>query len=148
MIRSEIAANLDVEHSGQHGIVTDVRMAVEREMRGVERDVSFYQSSEPAITGTHHRPLPPPKHSVMNEETVGVLLGGKSDRGLAQVHSGGEAGDVTCVDDLQAIQRLTRRHGLNLAGARYVIQCLRLLDAAGVPRPSDLDDVDIEHVNL
>ena len=49
---------------------------------------------------------------------------------------------------LQAIQRLTRRHGLNLAGARYVIQCLRLLDANHVPRPSDLADVDIEHVNL
>jgi len=49
---------------------------------------------------------------------------------------------------LQAIQRLTRRHGLNLAGARYVIQCLRLLDANRVPRPADLADVDIEHVNL
>ena len=75
-------------------------------MRGVERDVSFYQSSEPAIAGTHHRALPSPKHSVMNEETVGMLLGGQSDRGLAQVHSGGEAGDVTCVADLQTIQRL------------------------------------------
>ena len=49
---------------------------------------------------------------------------------------------------LQAIQRLTRRHGLNLAGARYVIQCLRLLDEHGVRRPADLTDIDIEHVNL
>lgn len=49
---------------------------------------------------------------------------------------------------LQAIQRLTRRHGLNLAGARYVIQCLRRLDEHGIPRPPDLTDIDIEHVNL
>jgi hypothetical protein len=49
---------------------------------------------------------------------------------------------------LQAIQRLTRRHGLNLAGARYVIQCLRLLDENRIPRPPGLADVDIEHVNL
>ena len=49
---------------------------------------------------------------------------------------------------LQAIQRLTRRHGLNLAGARYVLQCLRLLDEHGIPRPADLTDIDIEHVNL
>ena len=49
---------------------------------------------------------------------------------------------------LQAIQRLTRRHGLNLAGARYVIQCLRLLAGHGIPRPPDLADIDIEHVNL
>ena len=49
---------------------------------------------------------------------------------------------------LQAIQRLTRRHGLNLAGARYVIQCLRLLDENGIRRPADLTDVDIDHVTL
>ena len=49
---------------------------------------------------------------------------------------------------LQAIQRLTRHHGLNLNGARYVIQCLRLLDQNGIPRPSFLDDVSVEHVRL
>jgi len=49
---------------------------------------------------------------------------------------------------LQAIQRLTRRHGLNLAGARYVIQCLRLLDSNRILRPAALADIDIEHVSL
>jgi MerR family transcriptional regulator, heat shock protein HspR len=49
---------------------------------------------------------------------------------------------------LQAIQRLTRGHGLNLNGARYVIQCLQLLDANGVGRPAELRDLDIEHVRI
>lgn len=49
---------------------------------------------------------------------------------------------------LQAIQRLTRHYGLNLAGARYVIQCLRLLDDHGIPRPQGLRDVDVTHVRL
>jgi MerR family transcriptional regulator/heat shock protein HspR len=49
---------------------------------------------------------------------------------------------------LQAIQRLTRRHGLNLAGARYVIKCLRLIDENHIPRPPELADIDIEYVNL
>ena len=49
---------------------------------------------------------------------------------------------------LQAIQRLTRRHGLNLNGARYVIQCLRLLDQNGIPRPEHLGDIEVEHVRL
>ena len=49
---------------------------------------------------------------------------------------------------LQAIQRLTRHHGLNLNGARYVIQCLRLLDQHGIPRPDFLSDVSVEHVRL
>ncbi len=49
---------------------------------------------------------------------------------------------------LSAIQRLTRGHGLNLAGARYLIMCLQLLDAHGVPRPERLADIDIEHVRV
>ncbi len=49
---------------------------------------------------------------------------------------------------LGAIQRLTRQHGLNIAGARYVIKCLQLLDAQGIPRPPELAAIDIEHVRL
>ena len=49
---------------------------------------------------------------------------------------------------LQAIQRLTRGHGLNLNGAKYVIQCLQLLDANGIARPADLADINVEHVRI
>src|SRR5258708_39438009 len=49
---------------------------------------------------------------------------------------------------LQAIQRLTREHRLNLAGARYVIQCLRLLDEHGIKRPEFLADLDVTHARL
>jgi DNA-binding transcriptional MerR regulator len=49
---------------------------------------------------------------------------------------------------LSAIQRLTRGHGLNLVGARYLILCLQLLDANGIPRPPELADIDIEHVKI
>jgi DNA-binding transcriptional MerR regulator len=49
---------------------------------------------------------------------------------------------------LSAIQRLTRQHGLNIAGARYVIKCLQLLDAHGIPRPPELAEIDIDHVRL
>ena len=49
---------------------------------------------------------------------------------------------------LSAIQRLTRGHGLNLVGARYLILCLQLLDANRIPRPPELADIDIEHVKI
>ncbi len=49
---------------------------------------------------------------------------------------------------LQAIQRLTRHHGLNLNGAKYVIQCLQLMDANKVARPDFLSDIDVTHVKL
>jgi DNA-binding transcriptional MerR regulator len=49
---------------------------------------------------------------------------------------------------LNAVARLTRRHGLNLAGARYVIRYLQLLDAQRLPRPLELASIPVEHVRL
>jgi DNA-binding transcriptional MerR regulator len=49
---------------------------------------------------------------------------------------------------LQAIQTLTRQHGLNLNGARYVIQLLQLLSEHDIPRPESLVDVEVTHTRL
>ena len=49
---------------------------------------------------------------------------------------------------LQAIQRLTRQHGLNLNGARYVIRCLQVCDEHGIERPEALADLAVEHVRI
>lgn len=49
---------------------------------------------------------------------------------------------------LGAIQRLVREKGLNLTGARYVIELLQALDANGIARPAELADVDLENVRL
>ena len=46
---------------------------------------------------------------------------------------------------LSAIQQLTRKFGLNLISAKYLILCLQLLDVHGVPRPAGLADLDVEH---
>src|SRR3982074_2217041 len=39
---------------------------------------------------------------------------------------------------LRCIQRLTRSHGVNLAGARHILQLLKILKEAGVAAPEDL----------
>lgn len=49
---------------------------------------------------------------------------------------------------LQAIQRLTRVHGLNLNGARYVIELLQLLDGNHLQRPTELLDLDVRYARL
>lgn len=49
---------------------------------------------------------------------------------------------------LQAIQRLTREHGLNLSGARHVIELLQLLDAHQLDRPTELADLDVRFARL
>ena len=44
---------------------------------------------------------------------------------------------------LQAIQKLTRRHGVNLAGARYILSLLKELDQHDVAPPPRFRDVDV-----
>ncbi len=47
---------------------------------------------------------------------------------------------------LRAVSRLRRQYHMNLAGARQMIQCLQLLDAHHIPRPSELRGFDLDHV--
>lgn len=44
---------------------------------------------------------------------------------------------------LQAIQKLTRKHGVNLAGARYILALLKELQAHSVEPPARFRDVDV-----
>jgi len=72
-------------------------MTIEGKVCGVERDVSFYQTRDAAIGGTNERPETTPEQPVVNEETVGVLLGRLADRGLTEIDGCGEAGDLAGV---------------------------------------------------
>jgi MerR family transcriptional regulator/heat shock protein HspR len=44
---------------------------------------------------------------------------------------------------LQAIQKLTRKHGVNLAGARYILALLKQLQDHDVEAPPRFRDVDV-----
>jgi DNA-binding transcriptional MerR regulator len=44
---------------------------------------------------------------------------------------------------LQAIQTLTRKHGVNLAGVRYILTLLKTLQLNGLERPEGLKDLDV-----
>jgi DNA-binding transcriptional MerR regulator len=44
---------------------------------------------------------------------------------------------------LQAIQTLTRRHGVNLAGVRHILVLLKRLQEAGLESPDGLKDLDV-----
>src|SRR5712692_5599693 len=44
---------------------------------------------------------------------------------------------------LQAIQTLTRKHGVNLAGVRYILALLKKLQSAGLEPPEGLKDLDV-----
>src|SRR3979411_2295615 len=44
---------------------------------------------------------------------------------------------------LQAIQTLTRKHGVNLAGVRYILALLKTLQLSGLEPPHGLKDMDV-----
>jgi DNA-binding transcriptional MerR regulator len=44
---------------------------------------------------------------------------------------------------LQAIQTLTRKHGVNLAGVRYILALLKTLQLNGLEQPEGLKDLDV-----
>jgi MerR family transcriptional regulator/heat shock protein HspR len=49
---------------------------------------------------------------------------------------------------LQAIQKLTRKHGVNLAGARYILALLKELSDHAVEPPARFRDVDVSLLDL
>ncbi len=44
---------------------------------------------------------------------------------------------------LQAIQTLTRKHGVNLAGVRYILALMKKLQEAGLEPPEGLRELDV-----
>jgi DNA-binding transcriptional MerR regulator len=49
---------------------------------------------------------------------------------------------------LQTIQNLTRNHGVNLTGVRYVLSLLKLLHQHGVEAPEGLRDIDVSQLDI
>jgi MerR family transcriptional regulator, heat shock protein HspR len=49
---------------------------------------------------------------------------------------------------LQAIQTMTRQHGVNLAGVRYVLRMLKTLQEHGMEVPEPLRDLDVRPLDV
>ncbi|HYZ01097.1 MAG TPA: MerR family transcriptional regulator [Candidatus Binatia bacterium] len=49
---------------------------------------------------------------------------------------------------LQAIQTLTRKHRVNLAGAKLILTTLRRLQTSGLPSPEGLQDLDVRDLDV
>jgi MerR family transcriptional regulator/heat shock protein HspR len=49
---------------------------------------------------------------------------------------------------LQAIQTLTRKHGVNLAGVRYILALLKQIQSAGLRAPEALKDLDVTQLDV
>lgn len=52
------------------------------------------------------------------------------------------------VQKLRTIQQLTRSHRVNIAGVRYILALLTLLDDNGIEPPDDLRDIDVSQLTV
>lgn len=52
------------------------------------------------------------------------------------------------IHKLQTIQNLSRNHGVNLSGVRYLLTLLKLLHEHGIAPPPELRDVDVSQLDL
>ena len=49
---------------------------------------------------------------------------------------------------LQTIQKLTRQHSVNLAGVRYILKLLKVLQENDLARPVELRDIDVSLLDV
>jgi MerR family transcriptional regulator/heat shock protein HspR len=49
---------------------------------------------------------------------------------------------------LQTIQKLTRQHSVNLAGVRYILKLLKMLQEHELQRPLELRDIDVTQLEV
>ena len=49
---------------------------------------------------------------------------------------------------LQAIQTLTRKHGVNLAGVRYILALLKQIQQSGLKPPEALRELDVTQLDV
>jgi DNA-binding transcriptional MerR regulator len=49
---------------------------------------------------------------------------------------------------LRLIQRLTRQHGVNLAGVRHILRLLVLLHRSRIAAPAELADIDVSQIDV
>ena len=49
---------------------------------------------------------------------------------------------------LQTIQKLTRQHSVNLAGVRYILKLLKVLQEHELQRPAELKDIDVTQLEV
>ena len=52
------------------------------------------------------------------------------------------------IHKLQTIQRLTRNHGVNLNGVRYILELLKLLHDHGIAPPEALREIDVSQIKV
>ena len=86
------------------------------------------------ILATHPRTL-------MMYENLGLITPGRTSTNRRRFSQ-------RDVIKLRNIQRLTRGHGANLAGARHIIQLLKILHDAGVPGPPELADIEVAEITF
>src|SRR6202022_176271 len=118
---------------GRHNMEGSMATAVKRETRrdtNISLDKPIYTISVASeVLETHPRTL-------MMYEHLGLVIPRRTSTNRRRFSQ-------RDIMKLQTIQKLTRRHSVNLAGVRYIMQLLKLLHQHQVEGPAELRDIDV-----
>ncbi len=110
-------------------------MAVSTGSSGIGLDKPIYTISVASeILATHPRTL-------MMYESLGLVTPARTPTNRRRFSQ-------RDVIKLRTIQRLTRQHGVNLAGARHILNLLIQLREAAIPSPPGLTDIDVTEIRM
>ena len=126
LVVAEPALDREPEPLGEDHVVAHGRVEVERNVRGVERDVVLEQRRDPAIAPAGQRDVAVPEQSVVHQQErrgtpARPALGDHAvDRRLRGVHRGHDAADQPAVLDLEAVDGVALVR--DLADAQVLVQ--------------------------
>jgi MerR family transcriptional regulator/heat shock protein HspR len=103
--------------------------------QGVSLDKPIYTISVASeILETHPRTL-------MMYENMGLVIPNRTSTNRRRFSQ-------RDIQKLQTIQNLTRNHGVNLVGVRYVLKLLKLLHKNGIEAPAELRSIDVSQLRV
>ncbi len=98
---------LDISHAEQacqDGVVTHLRMHVQRHVGGVQREVVLHQGANPPAVAVRDRLEAAPEQPMMYQQEISAPRDGLVDRCLARVHCQADVVHLATVFHLQPVQ--------------------------------------------
>src|SRR5690606_36757197 len=104
LVRTERTLQLYAQRAGQLGVVGDLWMYVEREMRSVQRDPTGQHRLQPTVAATGNGSVSVPEEPVVDEQHVCIGVDCRAHRGLTRIDRHRDAMYITRALDLETVQ--------------------------------------------
>ena len=107
----------EAECFGEEGVIADLGMAIERQVRAIHSEVAFEGGLYLLSVGSGEWYRGRPEEAVVADEEIDAFHDGRLESELASIHAGTDFGDATGVFDLQPVVSALEVFYFDTAGA-------------------------------